>query len=137
MNGAATNKSRTRVLIVVDCISRAQTLRPALMKIPDGANNRITIKTIIPTASLYAVEIKTPENVSMRPNAIPPTMAPVKLPRPPSVARHDARHNECVSSGFFHADAHQLCGFGVLRRGLHRNAETGIAKEQLQRRHHH
>src|SRR5262249_34167990 len=94
MNGAATNKSRTRVLIVVDCISRAQTLRPALMKIPDGANNRITIKTIIPTASLYAVEIKTPENVSMRPNAIPPTMALVKLPRPPSVAATPASGTE-------------------------------------------
>ena len=100
-------------------------------------------------------------NVSIRPNRIPPSIAPAMLPRPPSVAatkpfnpvtkpisknaknmrpEHDAgraRHHsgdcERVSHHPRQVRAHELRGFRILGDRLHDDPGARVLEEELQR----
>ena len=51
-------------------------------------------------------------------------------------SRHDTGHQERIGRGSFHAYAHELGRFRILRGGLHRDAKPRVTEEQLQQRHH-
>ena len=75
---------------------------------PEGFIKRMTIRITKAKASLYSVETYAAPMLSMRPRTIPPSIAPLILPMPPSTAAV----NQLIGNGFTNNQRPLISGQG-------------------------